>query len=340
MASEDNPRKRRTKPQFFANYNFAGDFLGGNDDAKETRRAAEGYYLGADRISPSRFSRLSTEKQAAVMIEWFGTRYEDPVHSLSYNSREGGYLWGDGPYDASDVLAREFGSIAKERAVERAVEQITSDGTYEWAPVRNEYDNDGTYPVDEPFPDISDLDIDDEAGGDHALNAPASAHGGAPFLVTGDGAGIVDDRGNRLVFGVDDVALRNDVERNLQILDRAVADFQDLVRRTHNNPPALLNDLQPTEQLIERIVSAQLEMRAELAVATPNERNVERQISIFQRLGRIVGAAVGVVVTGVVGNAASEIIKGDYGIPLALFDALNSVANAAQLWFQSLPPPF
>ena len=38
-------------------------------------------------------------------IEWFEARFEGPEHSVPFDSREGGYQYGnDGPYEAEDVL--------------------------------------------------------------------------------------------------------------------------------------------------------------------------------------------------------------------------------------------
>ncbi len=73
--------------------------------------------IGEDSYSPSRFRRLSRARQTELMIEWFGHHYEDPVHRLPYNSREGGYLWmHGGPYTAGEVLHDKFSDIAKASA--------------------------------------------------------------------------------------------------------------------------------------------------------------------------------------------------------------------------------
>ena len=44
------------------------------------------------------------------ILEWFHTNYEDAVHGVFYNSREGGYQYapGAGPHDPLDVLRGEF----------------------------------------------------------------------------------------------------------------------------------------------------------------------------------------------------------------------------------------
>ncbi len=69
-----------------------------------------------------------------AMVEWFHANFEDPAMETPYESAEGGYIyiWG-GPYDAQEELWDAFPD-ASEELIERAVEEIQSDGLFDWAP--------------------------------------------------------------------------------------------------------------------------------------------------------------------------------------------------------------
>ena len=77
-------------------------------------RMLDGHYVSADQ-----------------MIEWFKERFEGPEHSVPFDSREGGYQYGnDGPYEAEDVLREQF-PYASEQAIIDAVGWIEREG-HEW----------------------------------------------------------------------------------------------------------------------------------------------------------------------------------------------------------------
>ena len=70
----------------------------------------------------------------AFMRRWFFARYEDPVHSLPYESREGGYIWLYGePRDAREVLYEEFDEVVPADAIEALADDL-SDECSEWTP--------------------------------------------------------------------------------------------------------------------------------------------------------------------------------------------------------------
>ncbi|MEL6920274.1 MAG: hypothetical protein AAFO77_04505, partial [Pseudomonadota bacterium] len=72
-----------------------------------------------------------------LLVGWFHYYYEDPANSVSYNSREGGYLWVLGPYSAEDELRETFEGLVSESVIGMAVEEVQSDGIYDWAPTHN-----------------------------------------------------------------------------------------------------------------------------------------------------------------------------------------------------------
>lgn len=69
------------------------------------------------------------------LVDWFHYFYEDPANETPYNSREGGYLYiKGGPYSAEEELRENFEDVLPEGAILEAVEEIQSDGLFDWAP--------------------------------------------------------------------------------------------------------------------------------------------------------------------------------------------------------------
>lgn len=85
------------------------------------------------------WAKLSEGEQIERMVAWFNHMFEDPQLRTPpavdkddpYNYH---YIWG-GPYDEFEELVNQFGEIASEEAIEKAVEIIQDkDGIVEWAP--------------------------------------------------------------------------------------------------------------------------------------------------------------------------------------------------------------
>lgn len=69
------------------------------------------------------------------MVQWFHTLYEDPQNETPYDSEDSRYIYVyGGPYDATDVIQEEFGSLVSDHFIEQAVAEVESEGTFEWAP--------------------------------------------------------------------------------------------------------------------------------------------------------------------------------------------------------------
>lgn len=103
------------------------------------------------------------ERQARIdrMVEWFHSNFEDPANRTPYESAEGGYIyiWG-GPYDALDQIASEFPNEDQD-LIEAAVEEVQSDGIFEWSPVEAPGDYDDEPLIEEGHdqePPISDFE--------------------------------------------------------------------------------------------------------------------------------------------------------------------------------------
>jgi len=78
-----------------------------------------------------------------AMRQWFVSRYWDPANDTPYNGREGGYIYiHGGPYEAEDELYGRFGDLFDEEIVRAVIDDVESDGIYEWAPIHTEPDYD------------------------------------------------------------------------------------------------------------------------------------------------------------------------------------------------------
>ncbi|RCW27792.1 hypothetical protein DFR48_102278 [Ciceribacter lividus] len=169
------------------------------------------YFIEDKRFTPSQFRRLSKARQIVAMVQWFQSQYEDPAQETPYNGREGGFLWvHGGPYDADAELQGEFSDLVDFEIIQQAVDEVTSDGIYEWAPIRHNdhpdedygddsvsHDHDdGIYSLDEPLPDISEF-IDDEDDEAQFPELPP----GQDYLTDEQGRVLTDEHARPLIVG-------------------------------------------------------------------------------------------------------------------------------------------
>lgn len=84
-----------------------------------------------------------------AMRQWFLSRFWDPANDTPYNSREGGYLYiHGGPYEAEDELYGRFGDLLDDEIVRAVIDDVESDGIYEWAPIHTDPDYDEYFSVE------------------------------------------------------------------------------------------------------------------------------------------------------------------------------------------------
>lgn len=87
-----------------------------------------------DRIEEDR-ERERRDNALEEMVDWFHENFEDPQNETPYDGETGEYqyVWG-GPFDAADMIGSQFGDQYDQKWIDAAVEDVTSDGTYDWAP--------------------------------------------------------------------------------------------------------------------------------------------------------------------------------------------------------------
>lgn len=90
------------------------------------------------KANPQWAAALTRDSMVKLLVQWFHHFYEDPANETPYNSREGGYLYiKGGPYFAEEELRDDFEGIVSEDAILAAVDEIQSDGLFDWAPSPN-----------------------------------------------------------------------------------------------------------------------------------------------------------------------------------------------------------
>lgn len=112
-------------------------------------------------ISQATFAQLEPAEQRELMIQWFFHNFEDPVNETPWDgeTKEYMYIWG-GPYSASDQIWEKFGDFVSESLIAEVVDEIESDGTYDWAPRSNSpFYDDGRDEEDEEAPEPPSLEI-------------------------------------------------------------------------------------------------------------------------------------------------------------------------------------
>ncbi len=84
-------------------------------------------------ITASALQKADPKVQKEVMEVWFRARFEDPVHSCPYNSREGGYqfIYG-GPYEADEELQAQFSHLVPYEVIEELVGELENECS-EWS---------------------------------------------------------------------------------------------------------------------------------------------------------------------------------------------------------------
>lgn len=245
----------------------------------------------------------------------------------------------DTPPDVLTKLGLRFGQLERElsiNAFDEPDEGSYGSGRYGSGTYGSEHDDDpddGIYSINEPLPDISDFIDGDEEDEAQFPDLPP----GQSYLTDENDDVLTDEEGRGIIVELSDRELRREIEENLDRVDRSVQEFQNLVRRFHNNPPELFEYIPSPQGMIDEIAHASRELRSELASPTPNIENAHRQISVLQKLGKILWSALAVVTTGVVGNVATDALKGDYTIPYSLYESLHKVAEIGHAWLKVLP---
>ena len=98
--------------------------------------------IGAIEIHIASLAEMDGSEQINFMRKWFLANYEDPVHSLPYESREGGYIWIDGgPYNAHEELHSKFHEFVPEAVIEALAEELSAE-CFEWAAKSEPSDDD------------------------------------------------------------------------------------------------------------------------------------------------------------------------------------------------------
>lgn len=92
--------------------------------------------------------KASPEEQKEALFQWFTNQYEDPVESLPYDSREGGYIPIHGALvDPFDELS-EFGDTVSDEIIDDVAQELCDIAGDMWSPIPSP-----------PSEDLNDLEI-------------------------------------------------------------------------------------------------------------------------------------------------------------------------------------
>jgi hypothetical protein len=159
------------------------------------------------------------------------------------------------------------------------------------------------------------------------------------YLTDSNGAVLTDGEGNALIEQYEeDLAHRREVERNLNLLDKAVDDLRYLaISRSHNHPPELVDDIPlPNPELVE-IKDSIAALRTQLSAIVPNLQAIEKERSTLSRLGGGIKYLMEeYALKGVALAVGIDYLKGDHVILTTLHTALVSSAEAVGSWLQYL----
>lgn len=177
-----------------------------------------------DGLSRTQFRKLRKAEKLKVMLEWFYNNFEDPAERTPYETAEGGYqwIWG-GPFEAHDELGGMFGGLASDALIEEAINEVQSNGLFEWAPTAKP----GDYDDGEDFYHEPDIEL----------------------------TGIPDFPGP-LYGSSEDHTARHGVLAALAVLENALP--QPLAAIGHNNPPEPIDDMPSGEGGELRLVTQQI----------------------------------------------------------------------------------
>lgn len=225
-----------------------------------------------------------------------------------------------------------------------------------------EEDDDGTFSLDEPFPDLPPGDVyltDDEGAfltdekGRRliATGQPLSgAVGGAPvnqYDVNGQTyvgrsfAGHSYASDDKMPVFDRNAVYQRELESRIERLEATLKTYSDnLPPRNHNHPPELVEPDPIAPSDLNLVVKAVVELKVELGEERPDPVKLEEKASLFRRVAGAIAAWCLRKVDAAVDSAIQ------WGVPIGLgwvatnpqdvHAALNSVAEAASAWAKYL----
>jgi hypothetical protein len=325
-----------------------------------------GAYPGFPGYTPARFRRLSKAKKLAAMETWFGQHFEDPANHVSYNTREGGYLWvpGLGPNDANEAIQNEFGAVAGFELMMEAVEGVQADGILDWASKDffREIDDEALHELEEGVPEALPTSFGGRpAAGtsptfSEALGAsPTTDVPGQPRRVFEPGVfepGVFEDeaRPDAATSRREMLARLDDLERMIEPLVAGVGMIG------HNGPPGSIEDpdlpeVEPsltdpplTVRDLDVIKASISELRLQASAPRPDLAVVERSRGILGRAARFVGRwlllAADEAVKAAGKTAGALLVAGAVMGWQQLAPALEGAASSVSAWAQTIEVPW
>lgn len=174
--------------------------------------------------------------------------------------------------------------------------------------------DDGIYSINEPLPDISDFDFEED-----------------------------DDE---VATRTDVAALRGDMLKKLEELEALILAARPLHGGVgHNNPPAPIDELPVSAADLDQSLEAIRSLRDQAYADEPDETQVLHGASRFRRIAAALGGWIGgranaVVDAGLTPVVTASLGAAGYAYGLQLLAALESAANSVLEWFHAVMPMF
>lgn len=196
--------------------------------------------------------------------------------------------------------------------------------------IREGEDPDGLYSIEDPFPDITD---DDEEENSFPELPPGQA-----YVADETGRIVTDERGRGLTVTVLAATLKREVLSRLDDLEAALKAYQDnLPPRNHNNPPELVEPDPISQRELRVVIEATIEIKTEAQQAQPNPVKLEAHASALRKVAGSILSWLGRKADTAVDSAIR------WGVPAALgawaltrpdvvYTKLIAVAESVMAW--------
>lgn len=269
-------------------------------------------------------AQADEETRTSYMVTWFGQNFCDPAHDTSYNGREGGYQYvHGGPFNAADELYGKFGDAFTDEDIHRAIDEVESDGTMDWAPII-----DSDYYIGPDPEELEGLDY-----------TPPSLEEAVQSLEGADDVGW-DDVHNR--------RSRNQLADRIEVIEE-VLDRYNAAGIGHNQPPEALGDLPVNSEVLRPMLT---ELKADLRNNEPDLQGVKESASKLADIWDYVAGRLGIdkaefqkQFSGELGKRAAQLLLA-VGVPalgtaaMTIVYLLGGLVSDLAGWLSSITLPF
>ena len=199
-----------------------------------------------DSLDEAELRSADRDVQLEIMRTWFMERYEDPVHSLPYDGREGGYQWIFGPpFDAEEELNDAFSGVVPDDVIEKLARELDMESP-EWVYIGGQSENEGQDSSEDDLEESSGIDAEqaDAVDGRRLLEEEVSAHLDAIVrLVSADDRLAAPARAD-IIVRINDLRelILHLADDDAQLDPETAANWQATLRWLQSHAPSFVKD--------------------------------------------------------------------------------------------------